>query len=120
MKTLGNILWVILVGLGSAISWFVLGVILCITVIGIPFGRQCFKMAKLVFMPFGKSAIIDFNKHPIANVIWIIFFGWIIALGYLIDGVLWCITIIGIPFGRQCFKLAKLAFTPFGAEIDEN
>ncbi len=117
MKTIGNILWFIFTGFGAAIAWFFTGLIWCITIIGIPFGKQCFKIAKLVIWPFGNEAKTDFGKHPIANVIWIIFGGLELTIGFVIIGALWCITIIGIPFGKQCFKLAKLALTPFGATI---
>ena len=119
MKTLGNIIWFLLIGLVSAIGWFLTGILWCITIIGIPFGKQCFKIAKLVILPFGKVVKTDFGKHPIAHIIWIIFGGLALALGYVISGVIFCITIIGIPFGKQCFKLATLAIMPFGATIEE-
>ena len=115
MKTLGNILWFILVGLWSGIAYFVGGILWCITLIGIPFGKQCFKIGKLMFWPFGKNINTDFGKHPIANIIWILFGGLEIAFGFLLAGLLFCITIIGIPFGKQCFKLATLSLIPFGA-----
>lgn len=117
MKTIGNILWFLLTGLISGVSFFLAGLILCITIIGIPFGRQCFKLARLSFFPFGKKLTTNFGSHPIANVIWCILFGWEMALGFLIAGIIWCITIIGIPFGKQCFKLMQLSFIPFGAKI---
>lgn len=117
MKTFGNILWLIFTGFWSAVCWFLLGVILCITIIGIPFGKQCFKISKLVFWPMGKTVKTNFGKHPIANIIWIIIFGWELAVGFLFAGLIWCITIIGIPFGKQCFKLMQLAFMPFGASL---
>lgn len=118
MKTIGNILWFLLTGLVSAVVWFLLGIIWCITIIGIPFGKQCFKLAGLSIWPFGKDVDTDFEAHPIANVIWMIFGGLMLSIGYFLVGLIWCITIIGIPFGKQCFKLAKLAIVPFGAEVD--
>lgn len=117
MKTLGNIIWFIFGGLFLALGWLILGAILYITIIGIPFGRQCFKFAKLTLMPFGKEVDIKFDKHPIANIIWAIIVGWGMAVGYVISGVFLCITIIGIPFGLQSFKLAKLGLLPFGAVV---
>lgn len=117
MKFIGNLIWFIITGLETAIAWFLLGLLWCITIIGIPFGKQCFKFAGLVLTPFGKTVNTDFGKHPIANIIWIIFGGLGLAIGYILVGVLFCITIIGIPFGKQCFKLAKLALMPFGAEV---
>ena len=118
MKTLGNILWFIFVGLWEAIGYFFLGLIWCITIVGIPFGLQAFKLAKLIILPFGKEPKINFNAHPIANIIWMIFGGIELALGFVIGGVILCITIIGIPFGKQCFKLAALGCVPFGAKVD--
>ena len=117
MKLIGNLLWFIFTGLFSAISWFCLGVLWCITIIGIPFGKQCFKIARLALFPFGKTPSTNFGKHPFANLIWIIFGGLELCIGYLIVGLIWCITIVGIPFGKQCFKLATLALTPFGATV---
>ena len=117
MKTLGNIIWFLLIGLWSAIGYALIGLILCITIIGIPFGKQCFKMAKLVLTPFGKNVKTNFDKHPIANIIWILLAGWEMAIGFIFAGLIFCITIIGIPFGKQCFKLAKLSFIPFGANL---
>lgn len=117
MKTIGNILWLLLTGIGAAIAWFFLGLVWCITIIGIPFGKQCFKLARLSAWPFGSNVKSNFGKHPIANVIWIIFGGLELAIGFIFVGLLWCITIVGIPFGKQCFKLASLAIAPFGANI---
>jgi uncharacterized membrane protein YccF (DUF307 family) len=117
MKTIGNIIWLLLIGLWSAIGYVFSGVIFCITIIGIPFGKQCFKLATLVLTPFGKTANTNFGKHPIANIIWILLFGWGMAIGYIFSGIIFCIIIIGIPFGKQCFKLAKLSFIPFGANV---
>ncbi len=117
MKLIGNILWFILGGLILGLAWTLLGLFLCITVIGIPFGIQCFKAAKLSFFPFGKTVDIDFSEHPIANVLWAVFFGWEMALGYLFGGIICCVTVIGIPVGLQMFKFMKLAFLPFGADI---
>ena len=117
MKLLGNILWFLLTGLVSALVWLILGLFWCVTIIGIPFGVQCFKLGGFSLFPFGKEIHSDFNEHPLANIIWVLFGGLELAIGYLIAGALWCITIVGIPFGLQCFKLAKLAFIPFGADV---
>jgi len=117
MKLIGNILWLIFTGLFSAIAWLLLGLVWCVTIIGIPFGVQCFKLARVCLWPFGTRINTNFGKHPIANVIWIIFCGWELTVGFVLMGILWCITIIGIPFGKQCFKLATLALSPFGAAV---
>ncbi len=118
MKTLGNILWFVFFGLWSAISWLLLGILWCITIIGIPFGLQCFKLVKLVIWPFGKQVYSNFGAHPIANLIWILFGGIGLAISYVIGGVICYITIVGIPFGKQCFKLATLSLAPFGARVE--
>lgn len=117
MKTIGNVLWFLFSGLGMWLAWGVLGIIWCITIIGIPFGKQCFKFASLAIWPFGRNAEKNFGSHPIANVIWIIFGGLFLSISFAFVGLIWCITIIGIPFGKQCFKFAGLALSPFGATI---
>ena len=119
MRVIVNIIWFIFGGLWLGLLWGLLGVILCITVIGIPLGLQCFKAARLTFAPFGKVVRSSFDKHPIANVLWAVFVGWEMALGYLFGGIICCITIVGIPIGLQAFKLMKLAFLPFGASIEK-
>jgi len=117
MKIIGNILWFVFGGFLMALGYFLIGLILCITIIGIPFGMQIFKMGKLVLFPFGQKVDSNFGKHPIANIIWLVLFGWEAAISHLLLGVIYCITIIGIPFGMQWFKLAKLAIFPFGANL---
>ena len=118
MSILGNILWFIFGGFLSGISWCISGLLWCITIIGIPYGKQCFKFADLSFSPFGKD--VEYGggiPSVIANVIWIIFFGIPMALENLLFGCIWCITIVGIPFGLQFFKIAKLSLAPFGARV---
>lgn len=119
MSLLGNILWLVFGGLISAALWMVSGILLCLTIIGIPFGLQCFKIASLVLWPFGRDIEIgQFGAFGfLGNLVWIIFCGWWLCLDHLLFGILLCITIIGIPFGVQHFKLARLAFIPFGAKI---
>lgn len=117
MKLLGNILWFIFGGLISFLYFGFMGILLCITIIGIPFGKQCFKMAKLVIFPFGKKIDTNFGSHPIANIIWAILFGWEYAVSMLIFSLILYITIIGIPFAKQGIKLMQLGLIPFGAKI---
>ena len=120
MRTLGNILWFVFGGFMSGLGWLLSGVIWCATVVGIPYGLQCFKFASLSFWPFKKDVINTGGAiSVIANIIWILFFGLPMALCNAVFGLLWCITIVGIPFGRQFFKIAKLALAPFGARIIE-
>lgn len=117
MTMLGNIIWFIFGGLIAAILWFLGGLLLCLTIIGIPLGLQFFKFAQLVLFPFGKEVKIKFDEHPILNIIWAILFGWELMLGYLGIALVFAVTIIGIPFALQWVKLSMLALLPFGAEI---
>ena len=97
MRVLGNILWIILGGLAIAIGWALVGLILCISIIGIPLGIQAFKMAGLTLTPFGKTVQYGGGVgSALANILWVVLVGWWMALGYLGAGVLNCITIIGI------------------------
>lgn len=117
MKLVGNIIWIIFGGWLTALLWLIFGIFWCITIIGIPFGLQCFKFAKLTLVPFGTHVALHPGKHPIANILWAVICGWEMALTYAVLGVLCCITIVGIPNGMVSFKLVKLAFLPFGARV---
>ena len=110
MRVISNILWIILGGLIIAIGWALIGLVLCVTIIGIPLGLQAFKMAGLTLTPFGKTVRYGGGVgSTLANIIWVVLVGFWMALN--------CFTIIGIPFGLQSFKMAKLALWPFGADI---
>ena len=116
MGCLGNILWFICGGFVSGLTWLLFGYLWCITIIGIPIGMQCFKLAGLSFFPFGKEVEYGGGLGSLlVNILWIILTGIPLALEHVIFGGLLCLTIIGIPFGLQHFKLAKLALMPFGA-----
>lgn len=118
MGCLGNILWFIFCGFWQGLSWTIAGLFWCITIVGIPIGMQCFKLASLVFFPFGKDVIYGGGAISlIANIFWIIISGIPLALASVLNGVILCCTIIGIPFGLQCFKFAKLSLMPFGAVV---
>ena len=120
MSVLGNILWFIFGGFITALLWLLVGCLWCITVIGIPIGLQAFKMAKLSLAPFGKTVTYGTRADKIIlNVLWIIFGGLILAIQHFFMGIVCFISLIGIPFGIQYFKLAKLALMPFGAEISK-
>lgn len=119
MSFIGNIIWLIFGGILGAIAWLIAGLLLCITIIGIPFGVQCFKIAGFVLWPFGRDVEIgNFGAAGlILNVLWIIILGWELAVFHLVFGAILCVTIIGIPFGLQHFKLSMLGLVPFGARI---
>ncbi len=121
MKLLGNIIWLVFGGIVISIEYLVSSILLCITIIGIPFGLQTLKLAGLALWPFGRETRSAERSSgcfsTIMNIIWILFGGIWISLSHVAFGVLLGITIIGIPFARQHFKLAGLALTPFGREI---
>ncbi len=115
---IGNILWLILGGLVLGTAWLAVGGLWCITIVGIPVGIQCFKLASLALWPFGRQAIFAGGAVSfLLNVVWFLFGGLELALIALGIGLLYCITVVGIPFGLQCFKLASLAMAPFGRQI---
>ena len=119
MSVLGDILWLICFGWAPALLWALAGVLCCITVIGIPLGKACFNAAKLCLFPFGKQIVYkeDRSLSKVGNAVWMIFIGIWLAAAFAVAGAGFCITIVGIPFGLQYFKFAKLAFAPFGAEV---
>lgn len=118
LSTIANIIWIILGGLITAIAWCFVGIVFSLTIVGIPLGRQCFKMASLTLAPFGKTITYGGGAPSlIANIFWVIFAGIPMALSYLVLAVGYCITVIGIPIGMQCFKMAKLSLLPFGAVV---
>ena len=120
MRILGNIIWIILGGLLSALGWIVVGLLWCITVIGLPVGLQCFKMASISLNPFGKEIRYEGGAVSLLlNIIWLFAGGLELAFANAVFGLLLCITVVGIPFGMQFFKIAKLALFPFGAMVEK-
>lgn len=124
MNTLGNIIWLIFGGLVSAFGYLVGGLVLCLTIIGIPFGVQCFKLAGLVLWPFGKQVVSTGSStgcvNLLLNIIWLLSAGLVLALVHITFGILLFISIIGIPFAKQHFKLVEVSLMPFGKRIMEN
>ena len=118
MRTIGNILWFIFGGFFLALSWFIAGLLWCISIVGIPWGIQCFKFASLIIWPFGKDVNYGGGVFSfLANIIWLLLSGLPLAIEAFVFGCLWCATIVGIPWGIQFFKYAKLALMPFGASV---
>ena len=118
MGCLGNVLWFIFGGFLSGLSWLLAGILWCVTIAGIPVGMQCFKFASLSFFPFGKEIRYGGGAGSLLlNILWLVLSGLPLALESAVLGCLLCVTIVGIPFGLQHFKIAKLALMPFGAEI---
>ena len=121
MKFLGNIIWLVFGGIIISAEYLISSILLMVTIIGIPFGLQTLKLAILALWPFG-AEIRHKPGNPgcistIMNIIWIFIGGIWIAITHLAFGLLFAITIVGIPFALQHFKLAGLALTPFGIEI---
>ncbi len=118
MKFLGNLIWIICGGLLSALGWWIAGILWCITIIGIPVGVQCFKLSSLSLNPFGKEVVDEGGAVAcLLNVLWILISGIELAVVNFLCGCLLCITIIGIPFGKQFIKIARLSLFPFGAKV---
>ena len=124
MNTIGNLIWLIFGGFLAALGYFFGGIVLCLTIVGIPWGLQCFKLADLALWPFGKKVISDSNNtgclSTLCNIIWLICGGLYTALVHLVMGIILSITIIGIPWGRQHFKLIEVSLLPFGKRVIKN
>ncbi|MEZ5239325.1 MAG: YccF domain-containing protein [Microthrixaceae bacterium] len=123
MRTIGNILWLVLAGLWLAIGYAVSGLLICVTIIGIPFGIQAFKLAAFSLWPFGRSVVRSPEGGCLEvgfNVVWLLLFGWGLFLTHIAAGILLCVTIIGIPFRIQAFKLSVLSLWPFGRSVVES
>ena len=124
-----NILWLILGGFWMAIGWYLAGILMAITIIGIPWTRACFVLGNLSLWPFGKEVVDrrhvsgeDIGTGPlglVGNIIWFVLAGWYIAIAHVVIGAAQFVSIIGIPFGIQHFKLAVIALAPIGKSVVE-
>jgi uncharacterized membrane protein YccF (DUF307 family) len=115
-----NVIWLVLCGLWLAIAYALAGLIACILIITIPFGIAAFRIANYVLWPFGRTTVPRRDAgigSLIGNIIWIILFGWWLAIGHLVSGIALCITIIGIPLGLANFKLIPISLVPLGVRI---
>jgi len=121
MNFIGNLLWLVFGGLAAALGYIFGGFVLCITVVGIPWGLQCFKIAGLVLWPFGKKVMSTGGGTGclslFCNLIWLIFGGLYTAFIHLVFAFILFITIIGIPFARQHMKLFEISLMPFGKQV---
>jgi uncharacterized membrane protein YccF (DUF307 family) len=120
VKTILNIIWLVLSGFWLFLGYMFAGVLLCITIIGIPFGIASFRIGVYALWPFGRTTV----ERPgagapsfIGNILWVILAGWWLALAHIVTGLLQCITIIGIPLGIANFKLIPVSLLPLGREI---
>lgn len=121
MSLFGNILWLIFGGFFTGLGYIIGGIGLCLTIVGIPFGIQAMKLGVATFAPFGKELVEEPNANSvlrvILNIVWIIFFGWEIAVAHLVSAAVLAITIIGIPFALQHIKLIPMALLPLGRSL---
>ena len=121
MKTIGNIIWLVFAGLWLALGYALTGLVMCITIIGIPFGIQAFKLAGFALWPFGKEIVSDDGSDGfleiVFNILWLLLFGWGIFLASLGTAIVLCITIIGIPFAWQSVKIGLMGLWPFGRKV---
>lgn len=120
MKTLLNLIWLVLAGFWLAVGYAIAGIICCVLIVTIPFGIASFRIAGFTLWPFGRTVVDKRSAGAgalIGNLIWIIFAGWWLALGHLTTGIALCLTIIGIPLGVANFKLIPVSLLPLGREI---
>lgn len=120
IRVILNVVWLVFAGVELAIGYVVAGAILMLTVVGIPFGLQSFKLAGFALWPFGRVVVPGSTPGIIAafgNLLWVVLAGWWLALAHVVFGVMLCLTIIGIPMGIACFKMTGMAFAPFGREV---
>ena len=121
MTLLGDIIWFLFGGFFACLYYVLTGLLLCLTIVGIPFGLMAIKLGFASLAPFGKEVVERPNANSplrvIFNVIWLVFFGWEIAVGHAVFAVVLALTIIGLPFARQHVKLIPMALFPFGREL---
>jgi uncharacterized membrane protein YccF (DUF307 family) len=120
MRTLLNLIWLVLAGFWLAIGYAVAGVICCVLIVTIPFGIAAFRIAGFTLWPFGRTMVDKPSAGAgavLGNIIWVVFAGWWLALGHLATGIALCVTIIGIPLGLANFKLIPISLLPLGKEI---
>ena len=122
MSLLGNIIWLIFGGFIAGMGYILGGLLVCLTIIGIPFGVQSIKLGIATLAPFGKEIVTESvvgsdSLQVVFNVVWLVFIGWEIAVAHLTSAALLAITIVGIPFAAQHIKLIPLALLPFGKSL---
>lgn len=128
LRFLGNLVWFVFGGWLMGLGWWLSSLLCFITIVGIPWGRACFNIGLFTFIPFGREAINRRELHgsddlgtgaigTVGNLFWLVFMGWWLALGHLFWALVFCITLIGIPFGIQHLKLAGVALWPVGKAI---
>jgi uncharacterized membrane protein YccF (DUF307 family) len=123
LRLILNVVWLVFAGIELAVAYVLAGLIMMITIIGIPFGVQAFKLARFAVWPFGKAVVPNPDASVLAstigNILWLVLAGWWLALAHIFTGLALCITIIGIPMGIACFKMTGMATWPFGRRVVE-
>lgn len=122
MRVILNLIWLLVAGIELALAYVVAGLVLMITIVGIPFGVQAFKLAGFALWPFGRAVVRTRSPGLLAgigNLLWIVLAGWWLALAHIVTGIALCLTVIGIPMGIANFKMVSMAFAPFGREVVE-
>lgn len=121
MSLIGNLIWLIFGGFLAAMGYIIGGLLLCITIIGIPFGVQSLKLGVAMLAPFGKEVVVEDEESGtlkmIFNLLWIVLFGWEIAIAHLTAAAILAVTIVGLPFARQHIKLIPVALLPFSRDL---
>ena len=121
MSCLGNIIWLIFGGFIAGVGYILGGLLLCLTIIGIPFGLKSIELGIATLAPFGKEVVDSGEKGGCLrfgfSALWVVLFGWEIAIAHLLSGIVLAITIIGIPFARQHFKLIPIALLPYAYNL---
>ncbi|MHB1596613.1 MAG: YccF domain-containing protein [Streptosporangiaceae bacterium] len=120
MRVVLNIIWLVLCGFWMAIAYVLAGLVAFILIVTIPFGIASFRIANFVLWPFGRTTVVRRDAgvgSMIGNIVWVILFGWWLALGHLVSGIALCVTIIGIPLGLASFKLIPISLLPLGVRV---
>lgn len=120
MRLIGNVIWFVLAGFWLALGYVLAGILACLLIVTIPFGIAAFRLAGFVIWPFGRTAVFKPEAGALAligNIIWLVVFGWELAIAHLVAGALLCVTIVGIPLGIACWKMVPLALLPLGRRI---
>jgi uncharacterized membrane protein YccF (DUF307 family) len=121
VKTILNVIWLVLAGFWLSLGYLIAAVLMAITIIGLPFAKQALKLAGYALWPFGRTLLPSETRSKglsvVGNILWFVLVGWWLALEHLLVGILLCITIIGIPLGVACFKMAGAALVPFGKDV---
>jgi uncharacterized membrane protein YccF (DUF307 family) len=121
MKTILNVIWLVLAGFWLALGYLLAAILLAITIVGLPFAKQSLKLSRYALWPFGRALVPSPTRHrrlsAVGNVLWFVLAGWWLALAHIVTGIALCLTIIGIPLGIADFKMAGAALVPFGRSV---